>query len=197
MAEEKGQPIIIGEYELEKSRLRKQGIILLNDEICICSAKDICEDIQLAIIEKVNPIRLFITSPGGEVAAGISIIDSIEYAKSKGITVNGEVFGSAMSMACIILEYCDRRTISPNGWLMNHGVTEFSVGDIKDTKARLTFLRGLQNQFAQQFAAKNTSKDKKYHTEVYWRNQFEENTPQFINAISALDMGLVDEIRSK
>lgn len=186
--------IIISEYGVERRELRKQNIIMLADEIFAEVSSDVAEDILL-LADNGKDIKLIISSPGGEVDNGLVIIDAISYAQAKGVRVIGDVWGMAASMAATILQYTDERIISKHGWLMNHGAQGITIGDIKDAKAELIFKQGVMEQFAKQYAMRNTSQDEKYKSVEYWQKKFEEKTPDFITAQQALQMGLVDKIR--
>ncbi len=189
--------VMISEYGFERRKLRdsKKAIVTLVGDVHDDKAEDIIEDMQVLALSDCKEINLIISSLGGELDGGLAIIDSIAYVQSLGIKVIGNVHGMAASMAAIILQFCDTRTISKNGWMMNHGVSSFTIGDIKDTKAELVFTQGTMEQFATQYAYKNTSKNKQYHSIKYWKGRFTEKTPMFINATQALEMGLVDKIR--
>ena len=181
-------------FKTERTLLRKQRKILLIDFIGSGAAEDCVQDFQIIAADGHEPITLLIGSEGGEVDSGLTIFGAIKDAQAKKIKVIGKVFGTAMSMAFLILQMCDERIIVSSGWLMMHGVSSASCGDIKDTEAELSLLKGLRDQFAKMIASRNTSNEQLYHDEKYWIAVLESKTPKFVTAQESLDYGLIDRI---
>ena len=83
------------------SRLLKDRIIFLGDHIETNMANTIVA--QLLFLEKENPdedIQMFINSPGGEINAGMAILDTINYIKCDVSTI---AVGLAASMGSLLL----------------------------------------------------------------------------------------------
>ena len=86
---------------IEDDLLRNRDIFLTT-EIDSKSSSDILK--QLIYLDKTDtdkPITLYISSPGGEVTAGLAVFDFIRMMKSK---VNTVCIGTAASMGAIILQ---------------------------------------------------------------------------------------------
>lgn len=141
-----------------------------------------------------EPIILLISSHGGEIDAGGSIIRAIEDARERGCSVIGEVRGYAMSMAAFILQHCDARLASPEDILMVHGATVATIGDIRNQAADLALTNKMMEQQATFISQRNTSEDEKYRSKEYWLELLKDNTPHYYFGREALEMGLIDHI---
>ena len=109
--------------EFERRKLRQNRMVLLIGDVDGVD-RGFIEDIRILLLEdSTEPITIVISSPGGNVFSGISIIRAIREAQSKGIRIIGEVHGQAMSMAFFILQCCDERRMGSLCTLMAHGVT--------------------------------------------------------------------------
>lgn len=136
-----------------------------------------------------KPITLIISSEGGDVFAGLSLIDAVKYAQRLGHEVVAEVWGHAQSMACDVLQACDVRRCSQTGLLMVHGLnTELIASDIKDIEAERKLIRYITTESVKMYAARTKRNAK------YWREIMESGTPTYFTAREALRAGLVDEI---
>jgi len=85
------------------SRLLKDRIIFLGDHIETNMANTIVA--QLLFLEKENPdedIQMFINSPGGEINAGMAILDTMNYIKCDVSTI---AVGLAASMGSLLLAH--------------------------------------------------------------------------------------------
>lgn len=82
------------------SRLLKDRIIFIKGPIEINMANAICAQLLFLDSEKVDPISLYIDSPGGSVTAGLSILDTCHLINS---TINTVCMGMAASMGSLLL----------------------------------------------------------------------------------------------
>jgi len=95
--------------------------VFINDVIEYENCAHLIADMTLIMDIPGNQfLELFINSPGGDWYTGISIINMMEIAKEKGLTVNTYVTGEAASMASIIALYGDNRFIHKNARHMIH-----------------------------------------------------------------------------
>lgn len=69
-----------------------------------------------------NPIYLYIDSPGGSVDAGLQFINTINYHKNQGKTINC-IAKSAYSMAFVIFQNCSNRYVMSSTTLMQHQIS--------------------------------------------------------------------------
>lgn len=115
------------------SRLLKDRIVFVTGVVEPNMANTIVA--QLLFLEKENPeedIQMFINSPGGEIDAGMAIIDTMHYIKCDVSTI---AVGLAASMGCIFLVNGkkDKRFALPNSKILIHqplGGVEGQASDI-------------------------------------------------------------------
>lgn len=134
-----------------------------------------------------KPIIVEINSPGGDIEAGLMIIDTIRLCKNKTVT---RVTGQAFSMACIIACSGDRREMLPNSVLMSHQGSFVLACSYDNINNELQFVRGLEEKC---WAIMDTSSGKK---PGYWKEK-SGNKDLYLNAQSALSEGLIDKICKK
>ena len=134
-------------------------------------------------------LDLLITSGGGQMWAGMSIIDCIKTAQQRGLKVHGRVNGFAGSMAAFILEACDTRAMSPSGQLMLHGWEEGSSGmDKKKRTAQDKSTMNMENQL------KTMLLERTKLTVERLDEIMEDSSYKYFTADEALESGLVDEV---
>lgn len=167
------------------SRLLKDRIIILGDEIDDNKANVIVS--QLLYLDSINheDISLYINSPGGSITAGMAIYDTMNFIKSDVSTI---CIGMAASMAALLLSSGKRgkRFCLPNSEVMIHqplGGAQGQATEIKIAAERILRLKEKINMIL----AKNTNKDIK---------QIEKDTERdyFLTAEEALEYGIVDKI---
>jgi len=165
--------------------LNKKRYILLYDEIDNCSADVVCSKLRAMDILNHKPIYLEINSPGGSVANGMSIINTIEHIKSPVYTI---ISGQACSMAALISICGDKRLIYANSYWMQHSTSDI-VGDyINYIKDRTKFLCEFEHR---------TEKILKNRTKLTDNDITKIRTGElWLNADQCLQKNIVDEIIS-
>jgi len=142
-----------------------------------------------------EPIKLRISSNGGNVVSELAVIDAIRAAQHAGCELIGEVYGHGMSAAFMILQACDVRRMGANSVLMVHGITSWAMGDLKDIKAEQKMLTHLQIAGARLIAHRNTAPEGDEHTtEEFWIHILQDNVPVYLFPDEALEWGVVDEV---
>ena len=138
-----------------------------------------------------EPITLLISSDGGDFYAGATIIRAIQTAQSRGCTVLGEVRGYAISMAAIILQYCDVRFAATEDTVMLHGAT-VAIGDtdVRGQKSELALIEKKSEELSRFLAARNTADVPL----AYWEGLFRDNHPHYFSGQEALEKGLIDKV---
>jgi len=180
--------------ELERRRLRSNRTIILSGDIDSGTAHEFIEDVHMILLEESkDPIKIVITSPGGNVFSGNAIIRAIRLAQKKGIKVIGEVHGQACSMAFFILQCCDERVMGELDISMAHGITTGFIGDMRGFEAENKLLTYWHGQFAD-LLARRCKDSTEYSEPGYWYEILRDNTPQWYTAKECLEMGLVDRI---
>lgn len=168
------------------SRLLKDRIIFLNDEVNDASASTIVA--QLLFLEAQDPnkdISLYINSPGGSVPSGLAIYDTMNYIKCDVSTI---CIGMAASMGAFLLAggTKGKRFALPNAEIMIHQPSGGGKGTASDIRIIADYI--LKNKARlNQILAENTGKA---------IEEIEKDTDRdnFMTAYEAKEYGIVDEI---
>lgn len=171
------------------SRLLRDRIIMLSGPINESVANSVIA--QMLFLESENPnadISLYIQSPGGEVYAGMAIMDTMNYIKPNVSTIG---IGMVASMASILLACgaAGKRFALPNAKIMihqPHGGTHGQVTDIQIIAKEYQELKEL----GAQILADKTGKTKKQLVDAMERDNY-------MTAAQAKDYGLIDEVMVK
>lgn len=111
--------------DLLRLRSLKRGVLYITNSV----GSDLAERISLEIEEARNngllDLRVVITSPGGDVFAGLAIYDALNRFKLTGGRVTTEANGYAASMGAIILQAGDERLASSSARILIHEVSRF------------------------------------------------------------------------
>jgi len=116
------------------SRLLKDRIIFLGEAIDDHVANIIIAQLLFLDAEdKTKDIKFYINSPGGSVAAGLAIYDTMQYIKADVATI---CLGTAASMASLLLAAGakGKRMALPNSEVMIHQVMGGAEGQASDIK---------------------------------------------------------------
>lgn len=116
------------------SRLLKDRIIFLGEAIDDHVANIIIAQLLFLDAEdKTKDIKFYINSPGGSVAAGLAIYDTMQYIKADVATI---CVGTAASMASLLLAAGTKgkRMALPNSEVMIHQVMGGAEGQASDIK---------------------------------------------------------------
>jgi len=167
------------------SRLLKDRIILISDEITDNTANIVVA--ELLYLDSINhdDISIYINSPGGSVTAGMGIYDTMNFIKSDVSTI---CVGMAASMAAFLLSSGTKgkRYALPNSEIMIHqplGGAQGQATEIKIAAERILKLRDKLNKYL----SENTGKDLK---------TVEKDTDRdnFMSAEEAFKYGIVDKV---
>ena len=171
------------------SRLLKDRIVFLGGPIETHLANTIVA--QLLFLEKENPdedIQMFINSPGGEINAGMAILDTMNYIKCDVSTI---AVGLAASMGSLLLAFGakGKRVALPNSKIHIHqplGGVQGQASDIaieaeEILKTRDLLYRMLSKQTGQ--SIKQIQKDA--------------DRDKYFTAQEAKEYGLIDKVISK
>ena len=171
------------------SRLLKDRIVFLGGPIETHLANTIVA--QLLFLEKENPdedIQMFINSPGGEINAGMAILDTMNYIKCDVSTI---AVGLAASMGSLLLAFGakGKRFALPNSKIHIHqplgGVqgqaSDIAIEAVEILKTRDLLYRMLSKQTGQ--SIKQIQKDA--------------DRDKYFTAQEAKEYGLIDKVISK
>ncbi len=143
---------------------------------------------HLRSMEKINKhIILELNSQGGDILAGLLIIDTMKLCKRKVLV---RATGEAMSMACVILACGDIREALPSTSIMAHQGTYRLIERFHDLDNELGEVKRLE-KLCLSLMDKHTKKEP-----GYWENLCGTKN-LYITADIALREGLIDRICSK
>jgi ATP-dependent Clp protease protease subunit len=171
------------------SRLLKDRIVFVSGVIETDMANTVIA--QLLFLEKENPkedIQLFINSQGGEIDAGMAILDTMNYIKPDISTI---CVGIAASMASVLLAggTQGKRFALPNSKVMIHQPLWGAEGQASDLIIKAEEIGKVRDQLYK-LLSKFTGKPLK-------QIEKDADRDKYFNATEAKDYGLVDKIISK
>ena len=146
---------------------------------------------QLLFLESENPdkdVHLYINSPGGSIAAGMSIYDTMQFIKPDVSTL---CVGMAASMGAFLLQAGakGKRFALPNSTVMIHQPLGGFQGQASDIEIHAKYILSLRERL-NRLMAEHTGKP----VEVIARDSERDN---FLTAEQAQDYGLIDQILHK
>lgn len=168
------------------SRLLNDRIVFLGEEITRDSANLVIA--QLLYLESQDPdkdISLYIDSPGGEVYAGLGILDTMNFIKPDVSTI---CVGEACSMAAILLAAGTKgkRLALPNSMILIHQPSSGAQGqqtDIQIVADETKWIRNHMNELLSTYTGKSVE-------------QINADTERdhYMRATEARDYGLIDRV---
>jgi ATP-dependent Clp protease protease subunit len=171
------------------SRLLKERVIFLVGPIDDMTANVVVA--QLLFLESENPdkdIHLYINSPGGSIAAGMSIYDTMQFIKPDVSTL---CTGMAASMGAFLLQAGTKgkRFALPNSTVMIHQPLGGFQGQATDIEIHAKYILSLRERL-NKLMAQHTGKT----AEEIARDSERDN---FLTAEQAQEYGLIDQILHK
>jgi ATP-dependent Clp protease, protease subunit len=167
------------------SRLLKDRIIMLHDDVNEHSASVIVAQLLFLESESDKDIHFYINSPGGSVIAGLSILDTMRFVKCDVSTI---VMGQAASMGSLLASSgaAGKRLILPSARHMIHQVSSGTRGTAIDMKIALEETLKL-NEYLTNIYVENTGK-------TYQQLELDMSRDKFMSAQESVDYGLADKI---
>lgn len=147
-------------------------------------AADLYKEQQLKMLEAPNPIWLRINSFGGDLFSAFAILDEISRVT---VPVYSLVEGLAASAATIIATGCDKRFISPSGFMMLHQPETWFAGNFEQFKDETKIHDMLLDKLVKHYEKYSSL------TETEIREKLTRNW--WISAAEALEIGFMDAIR--
>ncbi|MBV8152529.1 MAG: Clp protease ClpP [Candidatus Eremiobacteraeota bacterium] len=133
------------------------------------------------------PVKLFLSSVGGNVFAGLALVSTINSLQRLGRQVHVHIEGVAMSMASVIAQAANYRTMEASAFFMLHEVWYRSSGRVSDHSDERAFQERLQDTLYEIYAQRTGKSIEYYRKKLY-------KTDWYLNADEALREGLVDAI---
>ncbi|HOV34608.1 MAG TPA: ATP-dependent Clp protease proteolytic subunit [Candidatus Dojkabacteria bacterium] len=171
------------------SRLLKDRIIFVGDEIETNMANTVIA--QLLFLEKENPdadIQMFINSRGGQITAGMAIVDTMNYIKCDVSTI---AVGIAASMGTVLLANGKKgkRFALPNSKIHIHqplGGVEGQASDIAIEAEEILKTREVIYKMLSETTGKSIEQIQK-----------DADRDKYFTAKEAMEYGLIDKIIEK
>ena len=168
------------------SRLLKDRIIFLGDEVTDATANSIIG--QMLFLESEDPnkdIFFYINSPGGSVAAGLAIYDTMKYIKCD---VNTICMGTAASMGAFLLAggTKGKRFALPNAEIMIHQPLGGMRGQATDMQIAMNHMNRTKEKLTRMIAENSGQPYDKV-----WADTDRDN---WMSADEAKEYGLIDEV---
>ncbi len=168
------------------SRLLKDRVIFLNGGISTDMSHVIIA--QLLFLESEDPdkeICMYINSGGGEVTAGLAILDTMNFIKCDVKTI---VCGQACSMGSLLASSGTKgkRIMLPNARQMIHVVSSGTQGTVIDMHVALAETLKL-NSILTNIYVQNTGKS-------FEQLEKDMSRDYFLSAAESVDYGLADEV---
>lgn len=129
------------------------------------------------------PIYLHIQSYGGDLLAGLGMIDQLQLVKTPIYSI---IEGYCCSAATLISMTCSRRFITPNSYMLIHQFTSFMYGTHEEFKDDMVMQKMLIKQLVEFYAKRSTTGKKAV------REMLKHDT--WMNAEQALEGGFIDQI---
>ena len=138
-----------------------------------------------------RPITIYVNSQGGSVSAGFAMMEMVYHMKREhGVRVNMHITGSAFSMAAVLVQAGDHRSMGSLSTMMLHSTSWVLSGeDQKIFQDYEKLSEHYQNVTSQIFCRRTGRKDARW-----WRRFIYSGRDRFLGAEECLELGLVDEI---
>jgi ATP-dependent Clp protease protease subunit len=145
-------------FILLASRIYANTIIELKKDNFISLREPISQESSARLLSKLNNIEskhetlyLYINSPGGDVLAGLEIINYIKSLQQRNKKVIC-IAHNAISMAFVIFQYCSHRYILYSSTLMQHQMYLGIKGKLQEINSRMSYLNILETKLNQEQA---------------------------------------------
>ena len=135
-----------------------------------------------------EPIEIVFTSEGGSVAAGMTLFDVILGLRREGHRVTTSALGLAASVAAVLIQAGDVRTMGRESYLMLHEASFRASGKTSEMKDTLDWIEIWQERVLAMIASRSKM------TLAEARGSFTRRT-WYLDSDQALACGLVDEVR--
>lgn len=181
------------------SSLDWENIVIFSEDIDNETADDLISQLLRLSIDRERGYRGIISrdflvrlnSNGGSVTAGLSMIDCIDGLKRKDFTFTMHVPSFAASMATVLLQSANKRTINRRGQMLIHNIRGFMFEDkLPDLISATESWKHDFRQVCEIYAERNT---KGYNDPKWWEDRIE-HKEWYLTAQDALEYGLVDEV---
>ena len=185
-------PRLVGcvpEEAFAKKTLEGEGIIFVHGAI----EEDLIGELQQRLytahlnLQAGKPIQVYLTSPGGEVVAGMALISTIQQIQRQGRKVAIHIQGEAASMGSVLLQSADHRSVESYSTLLIHELSFAMEGSTSAHRNERVNAENLEKILLGMYSSR-TGK-----TPSYYKKKIK-NKDWVLSAEEALAEGLVDEV---
>lgn len=169
-------------------RLLKARTILVSGGVDQELAEEVIAKLLLLDSESHDPIRVFVSSPGGAVYPGYAIYDMMRYIESPIITI-GAGYVASMGVPILLGAPKDKRFALPNARFLLHQPSGGAGGQLQDIRIQAKEIIGVREKMNKLIAdetGQDIEKVKKDSDRDFW-----------MSAEEALDYGLITKIITK
>ena len=172
------------------SRLLKDRIIMLHDDVNEHSASVIVAQLLFLESESEKDIHFYINSPGGSVTAGMSIYDTMQFINCDVSTI---VMGQACSMGSLLAQAGTqgKRLILPYARHMIHQPSGGARGQATDMEIQVKEIIKMKRELTQIYVNHNSV------GKTYDELSKDMERDFFMSAAEAVEYGLADKIIAK
>lgn len=172
----------------ELASFKYQHIYYFDNAVSDSTVTDCMHQLNLWDQENVAcPIEIIFYSPGGSVLAGLALFDYLRQLSAKGHHITTRALGMAASMAGILLQAGDTRTMGKEAYILIHEISAGAVGKIGEMEDEMIFLKKIQGRILDIFAER--AKVTRAYFASHWRRK-----DWWIDSREALKLGIVDEV---
>ena len=133
-------------------------------------------------------IEIIFTSGGGSVVDGMALFDFILDLRAQGHRVTTSSLGIAASIAGILLQAGDWRTMGKEAWMMIHEASFHAEGKTFEVEDTVEWIKKVQERILDIFAERSTMNHEEIKEKWSRRNWW-------IDSAEALRLGFVDALR--
>jgi ATP-dependent Clp endopeptidase proteolytic subunit ClpP len=150
---------------------------------------------MLNMWSKTDPgceIEIIFNSPGGSVIDGLALFDFLQTLRERGHRIVTGTYGMAASMAGILLQAGDHRWVGEQAWILIHRTAFGAIGKAYEIEDRVKWIERIEKRVIDIFVRRSGKKLTPQKIRKNW-----ERKDWWLDAEEALELGVVDEIRSQ
>jgi len=174
----------------DRKDLEEFGIKILSGEVDDDSAGEVMQFVLEANLNKAFPhLTLILNSPGGCVASGMAIVDTIKGSRIPVHTVGVGMIAS-MGLSIFIAGAKGHRTLTPNTMILSHQFSGWTVGKEHELLASAKHHNMVGEMMVRHYRKCTGLKDKEV------REKLLPPTDVWLTADEALKLGICDEVKN-
>lgn len=142
-------------------------------------------------------MEVVFNSPGGSIVDGMALYDFIQDLRASGHMITTSCLGMAASMAGILLQAGDRRTMGRQSWLMIHEASFGAGGKTGEVEDRVEWVKRIQERILDIFAERCLTAGEAA-TQRLTRGKIKASWTRkdwWVSSDEALKYGLIDSFR--